>query len=205
MPKQALCGFYPQSHGHRFVIHDASQGRAMVTQSKTQRPVQFEITQTTRESVEAWIQRRHLRSDDFLFPSRVTGAAHLGTRQYARIVHGWVEDIGLDTVEYGTHSMRRLRLLTGRSNLQNDFCCESGRVGRAVGSAAGASPPARSVEPALDARAQRLATDAVPIVQCGQRTSVEERIWQAGKLEACRLYLVAQQRAGHRFSQSSDH
>jgi integrase len=58
-------------------------------------------------NVEAWIQRKHLRSDDFLFPSRVAGSAHLGTRQYARILHGWVEDIGLDTVEYGTHSMRR--------------------------------------------------------------------------------------------------
>lgn len=25
MAKQALCGFYPQSHRHRFVVHDASQ------------------------------------------------------------------------------------------------------------------------------------------------------------------------------------
>ena len=49
---------------------------------------------------EIWAIRTHL-------PSRVAGAAHLGTRQYARILHGWVEDIGLDTVEYGTHSMRR--------------------------------------------------------------------------------------------------
>ena len=79
----------------------------MVTQSKTQRPVQFEMTQTTQESVEAWLQRRHLRSEDFLFPSRLTQWAHLGTRQYARILHGWVEDISLDPVEYGTHSMRR--------------------------------------------------------------------------------------------------
>jgi len=92
----------------RDICHgDRVASRAMVTQSKTQRPVQFEITQTTRERVEAWIQRKHLRSDDYLFPSRVTGAAHLGTRQYARILHRWVEDIGLDTVEYGTHSMRR--------------------------------------------------------------------------------------------------
>lgn len=92
----------------RDICHgDRVSSRAMVTQSKTQRPVQFEITQTTRESVEAWIQGKHLRSDDYLFPSRVPGSAHLGTRQYARILHGWVEGIGLDTVEYGTHSMRR--------------------------------------------------------------------------------------------------
>ena len=34
---------------------------------------------------------------------------HLGTRQYARILHGWVEEIGLDTTAYGTHSMRRTK------------------------------------------------------------------------------------------------
>ena len=32
---------------------------------------------------------------------------HLGTRQYARIVDGWVEEIGLDPAAYGTHSVRR--------------------------------------------------------------------------------------------------
>lgn len=88
---------------------DRVASRAMVMQRKTQRPVQFEITQTTRESVEAWIQRGHLRSDDFLFPSRVSASPHLGTRQYARIVHGWVEGIGLDSSAYGTHSMRRTK------------------------------------------------------------------------------------------------
>jgi len=29
---------------------------------------------------------------------------HLGTRQYARIVHRWANEIGLDTTELGTHS-----------------------------------------------------------------------------------------------------
>ena len=33
----------------------------------------------------------------------------LGTRQYARIVHDWVEEIGLDSTAYGTHSMRRTK------------------------------------------------------------------------------------------------
>lgn len=81
--------------------------RAMVMQQKTHRPVQFEITQTTRESVEAWIREAGLKSEDFLFPSRLHASAHIGTRQYARILHHWVQDIGLDTTEYGTHSMRR--------------------------------------------------------------------------------------------------
>ena len=44
-----------------------------------------------------------------LFPSRIHDSPHLGTRQYARILEGWVEELGLDPAEYGTHSMRRTK------------------------------------------------------------------------------------------------
>src|SRR5207249_7012339 len=44
---------------------------------------------------------------NFLFPSRLGKSPHIGTRQYARIVDRWVEEIGLDPAAYGTHSMRR--------------------------------------------------------------------------------------------------
>ena len=83
--------------------------RAVVTQHKTQRPVQFEITPATREAVSAWIRHAELKPDDYLFPSRVHGLPHLGTRQYARILDGWVSEIGLDPAAYGTHSMRRTK------------------------------------------------------------------------------------------------
>ena len=83
--------------------------RAIVMQQKTQRPVQFEITPGTREIVEKWIKQAGLKSDDFLFPSRVREAQHLGTRQYARILEGWVHELGLDPTDYGTHSMRRTK------------------------------------------------------------------------------------------------
>jgi site-specific recombinase XerD len=33
----------------------------------------------------------------------------LSTRQYARIVNRWVESVGLDAADYGTHSMRRTK------------------------------------------------------------------------------------------------
>lgn len=33
----------------------------------------------------------------------------LSTRQYARIVDGWVRTIGLDPAAYGTHTMRRTK------------------------------------------------------------------------------------------------
>jgi len=45
----------------------------------------------------------------FLFPSRLHASSHISTRQYARLVHRWVESIGLETVLYGTHSMRRTK------------------------------------------------------------------------------------------------
>jgi len=44
-----------------------------------------------------------------VFPSRIHDSPHLGTRQYARILGGWVEDLGLDPAEYGTHSVRRTK------------------------------------------------------------------------------------------------
>jgi hypothetical protein len=55
--------------------------------------------------VQKWITTAGLKSDDFLFPSRIHDSPHLGTRQYARILEGWVKELGLDPAEYGTHSM----------------------------------------------------------------------------------------------------
>lgn len=83
--------------------------RAVVLQRKTGRPVQFEITQLTRESVAAWIAAADLRPSDYLFPTRLQASLHLSTRQYARIVHAWVDAIGLEGGSYGTHTMRRTK------------------------------------------------------------------------------------------------
>ena len=44
-----------------------------------------------------------------LFPSRVHESPHLGTRQYARILNSWIEEIGLDPTAYGTHTIRRTK------------------------------------------------------------------------------------------------
>jgi integrase len=95
-------------------VGDVAQGsrvsaRAMVLQRKTQRPVQFELTEQTREAVAAWIGKAQLRSADYLFPSRTTRSPHISTRQYARIVDQWVSSIGLDCTAYGTHTMRRTK------------------------------------------------------------------------------------------------
>jgi len=95
-------------------VHDVVHGnrvaaRAIVMQKKTERPVQFEITEQTRESVTAWIAEAHLRPEQFLFPSRVSESPHLSTRQYSRIVGSWVWSIGLNPAAYGTHSLRRTK------------------------------------------------------------------------------------------------
>jgi integrase len=94
----------------RDVMHgERAAARAIVMQQKTQRPVQFEITEQTRDALGNWIRLRGLRGDDFLFPSRLRQSPHLSTRQYARIVQGWVREIGLDSAAYGTHTMRRTK------------------------------------------------------------------------------------------------
>ena len=91
------------SHGNQII------SRAIVMQQKTKRPVQFEITEQTREAVTAWIAKANLTSEQYLFPSRLRKSPHITTRQYARIVHRWVESIGLDPADYGTHTMRRTK------------------------------------------------------------------------------------------------
>ncbi|CAG7856107.1 hypothetical protein MCAMS1_00478 [biofilm metagenome] len=83
--------------------------RAMVMQQKTHQPVQFEITEDTRNAVSEWIKKAKLKGEDYLFPSRIHNSPHITTRQYARIVDKWVASIGLDPADYGTHSFRRTK------------------------------------------------------------------------------------------------
>jgi integrase len=76
---------------------------------KTHKPVQFEITEPTREAVAAWIAQAQLRPEQYLFPCRLHESPHISTRQYAKIVGQWVTSIGLDQTAYGTHTMRRTK------------------------------------------------------------------------------------------------
>ncbi len=98
----------------RIRVADVANGssvlsRASVLQQKTNLPVRFELTEQTREAVQAWITNQALKPDDYLFPSRTSHSPHISTRQYARIVDYWVSLIGLDRHEYGTHSLRRTK------------------------------------------------------------------------------------------------
>jgi len=83
--------------------------RDRVIQHKTGRPVQFEIMEQTRASLQEWLNARPADRGPFVFPSRVHNQPHVTARQYARIVHGWIEGAGMDGSAYGTHSMRRTK------------------------------------------------------------------------------------------------
>ena len=83
--------------------------RATIIQRKTGRPVQFEITEQTRASLQDWLNARPADRGPYVFPSRVHNQPHVTARQYARVVHGWIERAGMDSRAYGTHSMRRTK------------------------------------------------------------------------------------------------
>lgn len=98
----------------RLQVNDVCVGgrvrdRATVIQRKTGRPVQFEITEQTRAAIRDWVANSVPGNGQYLFPSRFHDQPHISTRQYARIVHRWVERAGLDSSAYGTHSMRRTK------------------------------------------------------------------------------------------------
>ncbi len=82
------------------------RSRAIVIQQKTGRPVQFELLEPARSTILAWLERRGGTLDDFAFPSRINHAAHISTRQHARLVDEWVAGVGLHAEDYGTHSLR---------------------------------------------------------------------------------------------------
>jgi len=94
----------------QLVVNAAARHRAAIVQQKTQKPVQFELTEQTRESLTNWLTHCGGGLQDFVFPSRVDGSAHISTRQYARLVGDWVEGIGLGRSAYGTHSLRRTKV-----------------------------------------------------------------------------------------------
>ena len=78
--------------------------------SNTGRPVRFEITEVTRQSVDRLLAVQASNDSGYLFQSRSRGHPHISARQYARIVHRWIRNIGLDDRGFGTHSLRRTKV-----------------------------------------------------------------------------------------------
>ena len=83
--------------------------RATVRQKKTGQPVRFELTETTRQAVDDYLKAAGKKPGEFLFCSRHGPGRSMSTRQYARLVCGWIASIGLDPHLFGTHSLRRTK------------------------------------------------------------------------------------------------
>jgi integrase len=83
--------------------------RANVRQRKTGRPVRFELTEQTRESLDAYLRSSGRKPGQVLFPGRSGPDRSLTTRQYARLVERWVASVGLDPRKFATLSMRRTK------------------------------------------------------------------------------------------------
>ncbi|SDI89112.1 tyrosine-type recombinase/integrase [Alloyangia pacifica] len=84
--------------------------RASIIQSKTRKPVRFEIAEGTRNSLGSWLDDPMMIGSQHLWPGRFHDRPHISTRQYSRLVRDWVTSIGLEASAYGTHSMRRTKV-----------------------------------------------------------------------------------------------
>lgn len=89
--------------------HTVALDRATVRQRKTGHPVRFELTEPTREAVDAYLRSSQKRPDEYLFASRRFRDRSITPRQYARLVSKWIDGIGLDPAFYGTHSLRQTK------------------------------------------------------------------------------------------------
>ena len=87
--------------------HGYTVQRAAVQQRKTGRPVRFEITEQTREAIDAYLASTNTKPGKWLFPGR--RSRPLTTRQYARLLDHWLAGIGLEPALFGTHSLRRTK------------------------------------------------------------------------------------------------
>ena len=83
--------------------------RASVCQKKTGRPVKFELTESTRQAIDDYLRATGKKPSDRLFTGRRGSECSLTTRQYARLLSGWLAGIGLDPHLFGTHSLRRTK------------------------------------------------------------------------------------------------
>jgi len=85
-----------------------SMDRATSRQTKTGRPVRFELTDQTRVAIDDYFKPTGRKPSQYLFAGRGDRGV-LTTRQYARLVQEWVASIWLDPAKFGTHSLRRTK------------------------------------------------------------------------------------------------
>jgi integrase len=82
--------------------------RASVRQKKTGHPVKFELTEPTRQALDDYLKATGRQPGQLLFAG-LKPEGGLTTRQYARLLSEWLAGIGLDPLQFGTHSLRRTK------------------------------------------------------------------------------------------------
>jgi integrase len=82
--------------------------RTSVRQRKTGRPVRFELTEQTRQTIDEYLATANKKPGEYLFNGSRPRES-MSTRQYARLLADWLVGIGLDPHVYGTHSLRRTK------------------------------------------------------------------------------------------------
>ncbi len=85
-----------------------ARDRAIIAQQKTKRPVQFELMDTARKTIRAWLERRGGTLNDFAFPSRNDYMAHEHTPICPSCM-GMGNRHRLPPQDYGMHSLRRTK------------------------------------------------------------------------------------------------
>ena len=83
--------------------------RATVRQRKTGRPVKFELTDHTRQSLDDHLRAGRKKLGEFLFTGKSCQGKCISTRQYARLLSEWIASIGLNPKLFGTDSLRRTK------------------------------------------------------------------------------------------------
>ncbi len=86
--------------------HGYAINRATMRQRKTGRPVKFEITEQTRQSIDTYLKANRKKPGEFSVTDR-RGRCRT-TRQYAHLLSVWIAGIGPSL--FGTHSIRRTKV-----------------------------------------------------------------------------------------------
>lgn len=66
-------------------------------------PVKFELSEHTRHAIDDYLQACAKQAVDYLFTGRRGTGMCLTTRQFARLVSGWLSSNGVDALQFGTH------------------------------------------------------------------------------------------------------
>ena len=98
--------------------------QATIVQKKTNAVVTFEMTDATRATVQAWIDRAGLSLNDFLWASRNRRSRRLSMSQYSRIIKGFAVVVGADPTDFATHSIRRSKVTLIYRQTQNLRACQ---------------------------------------------------------------------------------